>query len=743
MRLAKQFMAAFVAVAITSHGVAAPQNIEKTAHGLVLHFGQAQVELAAASTNTLRLSVSLDGTPRPAPTTFLADTNADFPVAWQSVKRHGLVGVQTAAGTLLMNPENGDWTLENARGKTLIPRHAIGNLAATGSNASVNVTLGWKKGQPIQVYGCGNGVNALEQSKTTTGLGNGRAVLPYYWSEAGYSVLAVTADDNRPAHWLAATNDAALTWIFPGTTADLYLTPAANLKDAARVYAQLTGHAPVPPLWAFGYMQSRWGWRNRAYIDDTLQKFHDLKIPVDVFIFDFEWYAMHPDYSLPADGLPGFADFGWNTNLFSDPAGQIKAYKDQGVHSVGIRKPRMGNPEVLAMARAKGWTIFGSNHMDHVQAREMRFDNPDFREWYVAQSAPLLQAGIDGWWNDEGESQFTLYFYWNSAEKEALNRYRPGQRLWTLNRAFSPGLQRLGAAAWTGDIKSSWAMLASTPTSLLNWNLAGLPYEVCDIGGYAGNPSPQLLSRWMEAGAFFPVMRSHSELNSTPRFPWLYGSDALDAIRKAIELRYRLIPYYYSLAHETFATGLPLMRPLVMEFPDDPKVANLSDEWLMGPSLLAAPILHTNDTRTVYLPAGGWYAFESNVPLKGGQSLSVTAKLDEIPVYVRAGAILPLAPAIQHTSELPGGALDLQIYPGKDATFTLAEDDGETTDYLQGQVRRTTFQWDDAKGQLTWARAGNYDGKNVFQNVHVTVFAPAGKLQAEGPLNDTGSLAPK
>jgi alpha-glucosidase len=312
--------------------------------------------------------------------------------------------------------------------------------------------------------------------------------------------------------------------------------------------------------------------------------------------------------------------------------------------------------------------------------------------------------------------------------------------LWTLNRAFSPGVQRLGAAAWTGDIQSSWELLSETPTSLLNWTLAGMPYETCDIGGYKGNPSPELLSRWMEAGVFFPVMRTHSELVATPRFPWLYGTNALTAIRKAIELRYRLIPFYYSLAHETAQTGLPLMRPLLMEFPDDPKTVNLSDEWMMGDSLMIAPILQPGGQRSVYLPAGRWFALGSNLPVKGKRTLAVTAGLDEIPVYVRAGSILPLGPVIQHTSQLPGGPLELQIYPGKDATFTLYEDDGVTTDYLKGQVRRTTFAWQDKTRRLSWKTEGPYTGPDVFQNLHVVLFDPRRKIETQCALNASGTL---
>lgn len=728
-----------LAIAVAGNAIGAPDNVEKTSDGVLIRLGQEQVELAVANTNTFRLSVLPAGMQWATSSTFLADTDANNPVAWQMAKHRGMIGIRTTSGELLMNPKTGEWTLENSRGKTLIPKHAIGDFM-TAENSSVAVTLGWKKNQPISVYGCGNGTNSLEESKVKTGVGNGRAVIPYYWSDAGYAVLAVTADDNHPARWRAGADGKSVTWTFPGKTADLYLMPALTLKDAARSYAKLTGYAPVPPRWAFGYLQSRWGWVNRAYIEDTLKQFNDLKLPVDAFIFDFEWYTRSPDYSVPPGGLAGFEDFSWNTNLFSDPAAQIKTYKDQGVHFVGIRKPRLGNPDSLTMMRNKHWDLGGTEGLEGFQARDINFANPDVRDWYVAQSADLLKAGVDGWWNDEGEASFTTYYYWNLAEQEALGRYEPGKRLWTLNRAFSPGLQRLGAAAWTGDIRASWDVFASTPTTLLNWNLAGLPYETCDIGGFFDTPTPELLSRWMEAGVFFPVMRTHSVVDVKPHFPWLFGPDALDAIRKALDLRYQLIPYYYSLAHETFETGVPLMRPLVMEFPRDPAVANMSDEWLMGSSLLAAPILTPGGKRTVYLPDDTWYAFESNIPLRGKQAIPVTAALDEIPIYVRQGTILPLGPVIEHTSELPGGPLELQIYPGKDATFTLVEDDGDTTDYLQGQTRSTTFKWNDAAHQLTWTIEGNYNGNDIFRTMHVVLFDPRGKVEAQGSLDSNGSL---
>ncbi len=739
VKLSKRFTICLFAAAMACNTVAAPKDVEKTACGLLIRFGEAQVELAAVSTNALRLSVSLNGARQASHSTFLDGTGASTPVAWRTVKRHGMVGIKTIAGELLMNPGDGQWTLEDANGKTLIPQHAINDSKTFIGNSSVNVVLGWEKDKPIRAYGCGNGSAMLPQTQAESGVSNGKAVIPYYWSDSGYAVLAVTANDNQPASWKASTNNHTLTWTFPGAAADLYLMPAASPKDAARAYANLTGHAPVPPRWSFGYLQSRWGWENRAYIEDTLKHFEDLKLPTDAFIYDFEWFTTRPDYRVPPEGVADYSDFGWNTNLFPEPASQIQDYKSQGVHFVGIRKPRLGNADSLVMIRSNSWALRGEGS-DNFQKRDLDFSNPALRDWYADQSTGLLSAGVDGWWNDEGEGSFTTYFYWNLAEAQAMARHYSNHRLWTLNRAFSPGTQRFGAAAWTGDIFASWEVLAETPASLLNWSLSGMPYSACDIGGFSGKPSAELLSRWMEAGVFFPIMRTHSVFNEKPHFPWLYGADALDAMRKAINLRYRLIPFYYSLAHETFETGLPIIRPLVMEFPDDPEVASMSDEWMVGDSLLAAPILQSGNKRSLYLPAGGWYAFESNIPLKGNQSIEATAGLDEMPVYVREGTILTLGPIIQHTSQLPGGPLQLQIYPGKDANFTLVEDDGVTTDYMKGQIRRTAFTWHDATGKLTWRSKGNYAGKDIFQSMQVIVFNPREKIQAECLLNSGGSL---
>jgi len=750
---------------------------QTTARGIEVKVGAAEVELAAATPTAFRLSVSYDGKPAPMASTFLdPSANSSLPT-WKLIKAGSLVGIKTDAGELLIDPGNGQWTLLDAKGATLIPLSDLGklndipplppviNVAALDPNpkphwvelrvpdlsakpdtSCIDIPINLKANSSPKVYGCGNGAGSLQQTQGESRTGNGVAVIPYYWSSSGYCAFAVTADDEKPATWKTAPDGSSFIWRFLGKKADLYLMPAATPREAAKAFGQLSGMPLVPPKWTFGYLQGKWGWKDRAFIEDALQNFLQRHLPVDAFFYDFEWYTPENDYAL-IQGTSDFPDFGWNPVTFPEPSKQIDSYLAKGVHFVGMRKPRMGNSHTLQLMREKGWLLHPNLKVDlpsplsHVG----NFANPDFRAWYAKQSLALLQKDIYGWWNDEADGMwgsYITYYNWNLAEFDAFAQAKPKRRLWTLNRSFSPGLQRLGAAAWSGDIQAHWDVLASTPATLLNWSLAGMGYGASDIGGYSPETTADLLTRWMEAGVFFPVFHAHSECGRTPHFPWLFGPEAENAIRKAINLRYRLIPYYYSLAHEAHQTGVPLIRPLVMEYPDDPKVADLTSQWLMGRGLMAAPIMQYDGRRTVYLPNDTWFQFGTSTKLEGGRTLDVTAKLDEIPVYVRAGTILPLGPVVQNTNEIPGGPLEIQIYPGRDASFTLVEDDGETTAYLNGAVRRTTFKWEEHARRLSWKSKGPYKGSHLFHDLNIVVFDPDAKTAttpAAASLDASGS----
>jgi alpha-glucosidase len=703
--------------------------------GVAFSLGGNEVELRVASAHAFRLHVFATGQPAGARSIFLSDAVPSTP-PFTVTHEGSIIGIKTGFGELQVDADKQEWSLRDSQGTT---------LSEWASCDPSHFGAGGSPGKPPPLYyGSGNvpQLGTLTQTEARSKTGNGSTSLPQYWSNAGYGALLISRDDNTPAAWKAGA-DGGVDWTIAGPSADLYVAPAANLYDWLRDDAELTGFAPVPPRWTFGYLQSRWGWTDKAYIDDTLAHFRKDQLPVDAFIYDFEWYTTQPDYRVKAPGDPNFVDFGWNPALLPDPAKQIADWASQGLHVVGIRKPRIGNSDNLAMARSKGW-ILPSNPDDpngaDIKSRDLDYANPGVQAWWQDNNRKFVEAGMAGFWNDEGETTFTEYSYWNLTEVALFKQVDPSARFWSLNRSFAPGGQRFGAAAWTGDIQSKWATLAKTTGELLSYSLSGMPYPTCDIGGFKGNPTPELLTRWMQAGVFFPIQRSHSESRVTPRFPWLYGPDAEAAIRKALDLRYRLIPYYYSLASENYRTAAPLMRPLVMEFPDDDKVSGLTDEWLMGKGLLAAPVLNEGGARDIYLPNDQWFTFGTNQAMQGPQTVHVTSKLDEIPLYVRAGTLLPLGPVLQDTGEPSTAPLELQIYPGHDGTFDFTEDDGKTLDYQKGMARTTAFSWDDQTKTLRWKISGNYDGANRFHQMKAVLFAPAGVIAKDVSLDQDGSI---
>jgi alpha-glucosidase len=747
-----RFFALFLAICFLANGVCnisvRAEDATSLPDGISLLIGRQMVELRVASPHAFRLHVFKPTQGASPSTSIFLNGKAQATTAFSQVSEGNAVGIKTAFGEMLVNPVAQKWMLRDAAGKTLID---WGLLPAAGSSTTGDMQLQLTAGSSPDVsqplfYGSGSIPNrgALTQNKADSAMGNGRVALPQYWSTAKYGALMISGSENDPGSWKADANG-AVDWTVPGSVVDLYLMPSANLYEWLRDYAELTGFAPVPPRWSFGYLQSRWGWVDRKYIEDTLAHFRQDKLPVDAFILDFEWYTATPDYSVKQEGDPAFVDFDWNPKLMSDPAAQIADYLKQGLHIVGIRKPRLGNSDNLTMARGKGW-ILPADPKDikggPSKMRNLDYANPDVRAWWAENNRKFVEAGMVGFWNDEGETNFREYSYWNLAEVDLLKQVHPDDRFWSLNRAFAPGMQRFGAEAWTGDIGADWKTMARTTGELLSYSLSGMPYAACDIGGYRGTCTPELLTRWMEAGVFFPVQRSHSRRTGiVPHFPWLSGPDAEAAIRKALDLRYQLIPYYYSLAEANAETAAPLMRPLVMEFPDDPQVVGMTDEWLMGTGLLAAPILTEGATsRSVYLPKDTWFDFGTNHSTSGPQTLTATAALDQIPIYIRAGTLLPLGPVVQYTGQSTGDPLEMEIYPGKDTTFTFVEDDGSTLGYQSGAIRKTTFSWNDQTQTLSWKVEGPYQGANVFSAMKAILFSPKGALTQQADLGKDGSL---
>jgi len=399
------------------------------------------------------------------------------------------------------------------------------------------------------------------------------------------------------------------------------------------------------------------------------------------------------------------------------------------VKMAGIRKPRMGDASRLEFLKAKGWILGGPGEggepEGYAVGRGVNYSIPAARKWYGRHMSHYLEAGVDFWWNDEGEDDYYNFHWWNIAQLEVLRTRNVSKRFFSINRAFSPGMARFGAAFWTGDVSATWEDVSKTPGMVLNWHLGGAAFTGCDTGGFVGTPSPDLLVRWYQVSAFLPIMRVHSTKQVDPHWPWLWGSAAGTAMREALDLRYRMIPYHYSLAKALHSTGKVYMRPMAMDFPDDAVAGEIITQWMFG-QILIAPVLNEHSHRSVYLPEGVWYTFNGTSTTSGPTYISGTARLDEVPMYVQPGTILVVGCVVQHTGELPGGPLEVQVYTGADASFDFYEDDGETLSFAD--ERKISFRWDNTNFKMSWSAIGKMF-PHSFEHLRLSVFEPGEEVR--------------
>ncbi len=497
-------------------------------------------------------------------------------------------------------------------------------------------------------------------------------------------------------------------------------------------YRSLTGRAPLMPVWALGYIHCRERFHSSDEILQTATRFRREQLPTDVIVQDWQYWGK----------------YGWNAMQFDEGFYPDPRALTDSLHRMGMRLMLSvwskidKNSEVgRAMARS-GYYIPGTDWID--------FFNPDAAAAYWQNfSRRLVPLGIDAWWqdatepeNDDLSGRRVAAGRWdgglvrnvypllvNQTVYEGLRRDNPAARPMILTRCGFPGIQRYGAAMWSGDVGNDWETLRRQLAAGLGMQAAGIPWWTYDAGGFfrPGNQYTdagyiERLLRWVEASVYLPLMRVHGYMSNTE--PWNYGPEAQEVIAGCLRERYRLLPYIYSNAAAVTFEGSTLMRPLVFDFAGDAKALSQQHEWMFGRALLVCPITEPAVTEwTCYLPetAGGWYDYRSARHYEGGQTVTVAADAAHIPVFAKAGSILPVGPDRQYSAESSDGTLEIRVYPGADADFTLYEDDGVSNDYEQGRCARITFHWDDARRRLHVSRCeGQYDGiprRRVFRVV--------------------------
>ena len=560
--------------------------------------------------------------------------------------------------------------------------------------------------------------------------------VPFLVTNKGYGIVW----DNPSDTVVSAGIHGHTTWKSNvGERVSYFVITGTSLDEMYAGYRKITGTTPLPPKAAFGYIQSKARYETQQQLLDVADGYRSRGYPLDIMVLDwFYWTRM------------GQLDI--DPNAFPDPKAMNQRLHEQGVHSLISVWPRFEKESrYFDYLASKGWLLRDKDGkpVDGLAERSDRAGalidstNPQAREWYWDQIRDnIAAAGFDWFWLDETEPDLVPdgYFYsigsgdryhnlfpllHTQGVAEGSRRDRPNKRNLILARAAYLGSQRHGSLFWSSDISPTWEALKRQIPTGLNFTASGLAYWGNDIGGWQWLPQshtperpplldpsdarnvvghnddyPELITRWYEYAAFTPTMRAHGSRKDTE--VWSYGKQAEAIIVKYLRLRYTLLPYIYSLAKQTYDTGAPFMRALFMDFPDDPNVSNLGDEYMFGPAFLVAPVTEQGrESRQVYLPAGrDWYNFWTNEKLKGGQTVAVSAPIDTLPLFVSAGSIIPMGSDIQSTS-MRQVLKEVRIYPGRTAEFALYDDDGVTYGYEKGQGRLTRLRWDDERGRLS------------------------------------------
>jgi alpha-glucosidase len=615
----------------------------------------------------------------------------------------------------------------DASGAWLLREPADGGMAIErGADGAARVRANFAFEGEQHFYGLGQGGGRLDRLgqarqlwNSHLGHGPGSDIgIPLLISSRGYALffdnpsdatLAVGRSDNGVRIDYTA-EAAALTW---------YFLIGPDLRGLMGEVAELLGRAPLPPRWALGFLQSTRHFDDTAELRRLPRTIREKRIPCDALIY-------LSSYGEAKGWNRGVGHLEFQPDLWPQPAALLEDVRAQHFEVITHEYPVLHEESPLfAEAEARGYLLAtgyerGTGGVANYRQgqRHLDFSNPEVCAWWWTAHRELVRLGIGGWWLDGGEGPpaaaklaggdgtrlhniYDRLRHQAFAEGEAAAR--PEQRAFLLCRSGAAGMQRFGASTWSGDINNDFPTLDAQVPLGLNTGLSGVPYWGTDVGGFF-HPVPEtgeLYARWFQLGAFSPIFRSHGWV-WREHVPWAHGPEVEAICRRYAELRYQLLPYTYTLAWQAHTQGLPLMRPLVLNYPDDPRTWTLDHEYLWGDDLLVAPVTREGATAwPVYLPRGSWFDFWTGERHEGPRGVTIPAPLDRLPLLVRGGAILPLGPVVQHTGERPLDELTLQIYPEGTSRFELYEDDGRSNAYRRGQYALTPIVCDTASGRVT------------------------------------------
>jgi alpha-glucosidase (family GH31 glycosyl hydrolase) len=646
----------------------------------------------------------------------------------------------------------------DSEGNSLIKENPTGGIGAEGVNRYVNLEYS----NDTYFYGTGARGHSLALNGSSFNSYNTQVYgystpektmninIPFVTSSKGFALLY----DNtyRSFFDFGTTQSNLLRYVALGGEVRFYFI-AGNFEEQLEGYIQLTGRQEMPPKWALGYIQSKYGYRNEAEARGMVSTMRNKQIPSDAIVLDLYWFN-------------NMGDLSWNLQRFPNPDAMVNDFLNLGIKTVLITEPYVieysnnyfeGAANGYFAKNNSGSTFLLNNWWScNCNAALVDITNPNGANWWWSKHLNFW-GNIGGIWTDLGEPERhpdnMLHFLgsagkihniynllWAKKIYEGFSLLKPNERLFNLTRSGFAGMQRYGAVTWSGDVATTWGGLAGQVPMMLNMGLSGFGYHHSDIGGFTGVTSPELYIRWLQYGAFSPVMRAHG-VDNQPQEPWGYGAAAEQIAKKFIQLRYKMLPYNYTLAYENYLKGTPIARPVFWKDAPFQQHRNNYDSYMWGDDIIVSPIYNTGQyIKQVVLPEGEWVNYWTNTIYNGGSGVITMAPLDQIPLYVRRGTIIPMQPVMNYVNEFPVDTILLAIYPGEANNFTMYEDDGRSLGYKTGEYSVTALAQYMNQGNLIvdlGASVGNFTGR-VEERTYISEI----NLIASEPVNVNLNLIP-